>query len=76
MFKINEGWSQDVNCNIGVKKGCPLSLTLFGIYIVKKEFRLEEVARIVVNLLYVDDIVIMEMCPSNLDKKLRILKYF
>ena len=31
-FKNNAGWSEDINCNIGFKKGFPPSNTLFGIY--------------------------------------------
>jgi len=83
-FKSTEGWSKDINCNIGVKQGFCLSPTLFGIYIDKLEGCLEEVgyagmilARIVIILLlYVDDIVLMAMCPFDLDNELRILKDF
>ena len=32
-FKKIEGWSKEINCSIRVKQGCPLSPTLFGIYI-------------------------------------------
>jgi hypothetical protein len=37
-----EGWLEEINYNIGVNKGCPLSPTLFGIYIDKLEACLEE----------------------------------
>jgi hypothetical protein len=41
-FKNTEGWSKEINRNIGVKQGCPLSPTLFGIYIDKLEELLEK----------------------------------
>ena len=41
-FKNTEGWSKEINCNIRVKQGCPLSPTLFGIYIDKLEECLEK----------------------------------
>ena len=83
-FKSNEGWSKDIKCNIGVKQGCPLSPTLFGIYIDKLEGCLEEAGCagtilagiVIILLLYADDIVLMARCSSDLDKQLRILKYF
>jgi hypothetical protein len=34
-FTNIEGWSKDINYNIGVKQGCPLSPTIFGICIDK-----------------------------------------
>ena len=66
-FKSNEGWSRDIKCNIGVKQGFPLSLTLFGIYIDKLEGCLEEascvdtilVGIVIILLLYADDIVLL-----------------
>lgn len=32
-LKTNQWWSEEISCNIGLKQGCPLSPTLFGIYI-------------------------------------------
>jgi hypothetical protein len=81
-FRNTEGWSEEINCNIGVKQGCPLSPTLFGIYIDKLEDCLEEAgcvgptltSIVIILLLYVDDIVLMVRSPHDLDKQLRILK--
>ena len=83
-FKNNEGCTTYINYNIGVKQGFPLSTTLFGIYIDKLETSLEEEycnstildGIVIVLLLYAADIVLMEMCPSDLDKQLKIIKYF
>jgi hypothetical protein len=83
-FRNIEGWLEEINCNIGVKQGCPLSPTLFGIYIDKLEYWLEDVGCtgptltgiVIILLLYVDDIVLMERNPYDLSKHLRILKDF
>jgi len=32
-LKTSQGWSEKINCNMGGKQGCPLSHTLFEIYI-------------------------------------------
>jgi hypothetical protein len=74
-FKNTDGWSKEINCNIGVKQGCPLSPTLFGIYIDKLEDCLEKVScvgptltGIVINLiLYADDIVLMARSAHDLE---------
>jgi hypothetical protein len=83
-FKNSKVWSKDINYNIGVKQGCPLSPTLLGIYIDKLEDCLEKegcviptLIGIVINrLLYFDDIVLMERIPHDLENQLRILKDF
>jgi hypothetical protein len=66
------------------KKGCPLSPTLFGIYIDKLEDCLEKTGcvsptliGIVINrLLYANDIILMARSPHDLENQLRILKDF
>jgi hypothetical protein len=81
-FNNTEGWLKEIDCNIGVKQGYPLSHTLFGIYIDKLEDFLEEsgcvdptLTGIVIDiLLYADDIVLMVRIPHNLGKQLRILQ--
>lgn len=80
-LKTTEGWSNDIICNIDVKQGCPLFLTLFGMYIDKLEECLEVVGCegpklvgiVITLLLYVDDIVLLARACDNLDKHLKTL---
>jgi hypothetical protein len=84
IFRNTKGWSEKINCNTGVKQGCPLPSTFFGIYINKLEGCFEEagcvaltLANIVIILLiYIDDIILMVRSPYDLDKQLKILKDF
>ena len=67
-----------------LNKVSPSPLPFFGIYIDKLEKCLEDAGCagtilagiIIILLLYANDIVLMERCPSDLDKQLIILKYF
>jgi hypothetical protein len=75
-FMNIEGWSKEINFNIRIKQGCPLSSTHFGIYIDKLEEYLEEVRCVgttlvgmVIIFLCIKNIVLMARCPFDLNKK-------
>ena len=77
-----EGWSKEIRCNIGFKKGCPLSTTLFGIYIDKVEECLEAIrcdgtrliGMVITLLLYADDIILYLGENDDDNKKPTILQ--
>jgi len=83
-LKNKHGFLKEIKCDIRAKHGCPLSPTIFGIYIDKIEGCLEEegcvgmvlVGIVLILLLYADNVVLIARCPTNLDKELRLLKYF
>ena len=65
-FKNNEGQKTNINCNIGVKQGCPLSPTLFGIYIDKLEKCLEEASCVGTILVGIVIILLLSMMIFSL----------
>ena len=82
-FGNSKDQSKEINCNIGFKQGCHVSPALFGIYIDKLEGCLEEVGNraniniagiVTILLLCADDS--MEKSPYDLEKQLKIIKYF
>jgi hypothetical protein len=81
-FRSTKGWSEEINCNIGVNHGCPLSTNLFGIYIDKLVDFLEDVgcvrptfdSIVIILILYANDIVLMARSMYDLGKQPRILK--
>jgi hypothetical protein len=81
-FRSIEGWSEEINYNIGVNQRCPLFPTLFCIYIDKLEACLEVAgcvgptlsSIVIILFFYADDIVLMERNPYDLNKHLGILK--
>ena len=64
----------EVPSDIGVKEGCPLSPTPFGLYIDELETNLDKINKdtsclfniVVVILLYVDDVVLLSRSGSGL----------
>jgi hypothetical protein len=81
-FRNTEGWSKEIYSNIGVKQCCPLSPTLFDIYIDKLEYCLEGAGCVVLTLasiviillLYAYYIVLMVKSLYDLGKQIIILK--
>jgi hypothetical protein len=81
-FRNTKGWSEENNYNIGVKQGCPLSLTIFDIYIDKLEYCLKDAgcvgptlaSIVIILLIYANDIVLMVKSPYDPGKQLIILE--
>ena len=81
----SQGISAIFRCLMGVKQGCPLSPTLFGLYVDRLEKHLLETADIdaptlmgvmVPLLLYADDLILMSESASGLQKQLDALASF
>ena len=80
------GLSEFIRSTIGVKQGCPLSPTLFGIYIDELEAFLREHIQesdgcylhqvLIYILLFADDIALLSSSPEGLQRQLDALALF
>ena len=78
------GRSAPFDSTMGVKQGCPMSPTLFGLYIDQLETHLQHhvqdapdlQGQKVSMLLYVDDIVLLSKSPAGLQHLLHVLQLF
>jgi hypothetical protein len=83
-FSNTKDLLEEINCNIGVKQGCPLYPTIFNIYIDNLEDVLEDVycvdptltSVVIILFLCVGDIILMVESPYDLAEKPIILKEF
>ena len=83
-IRTSVGISESFRSDIGVKQGCPLSPTLFGLYIDKLEEWLNlqggdgvRLGKFVIKLLlYADDIVLISKSAHGLQMRLYALEHF
>ena len=87
-LKMDSGFSKHFLSNMGVKQGCPLSPTLFGLCIDKLEEVVNKVAReeglnspklmqhVILLLLYADDVVLFSYDVDSMQHLLGVLEEF
>ena len=77
--KTSEGLSEPFECVMGVKQGCRLSPTLFGLYLddLEQVFRVHDLPSLPVQrvpvLLYADDLALVATSPEGLQAQLDLL---
>ena len=83
--RSSQGISAIFRCLLGVKQGCPLSPTLFGLYVDGLEKHLRETAGndapylidyLVPLLLYADDLILISTSAAGLQRQLDALQGF
>ena len=83
--KTSAGLSEIFRCLLGVKQGCPLSPTLFGLYVDGLEKHLlqtsgidapELIGELVPLLLYADDLILMSTSKEGLQRQIDALADF
>ncbi len=83
--KNSDGISEIFDCLMGVKQGCPLSATLFGLFVDGLEQHLMDtvghdapsLSRVMIPLLlYADDLIIMSTTAAGLQRQLDALQQF
>ena len=83
--RTSQGLSEIFRCLMGVKQGCDLSPTQFGLYVDGLEKHLLETAGndapelcgiLVRLLLYADDVILMSTSPRKLQRQLDALASF
>ena len=83
--KTQEGISDIFDCLMGFKQGCPLSATLFGLFVEGLEEHLMTTPGhdapslsgvLILLLLYADDLTIMSTTPAGLQRQPNALQLF
>lgn len=83
-IRTKQGFSECFGSDIGVKQGCPLSPTLFGVYIDKLQEWIDKFGDggvyltnyVIKLLLYVDDLILMAKTAQDLKEHLKALELF
>ena len=83
--RTQEGISDIFDCLMGVKQGCPLGATLFGLFVdCLEQYLIDKLGHgapslsgvLIPLLLYADDLTIISTTPAGLQRQLNALQLF